>query len=212
MIPNSKDHSCPDNSYPHAVIIDCFWAFFRQCMSDDNQVDIDKLDEGLSTLLNLKLYWPELIVSQENYESYYVFGCWAPSMLAAEEVPSNGIPEFVKGSRYIAYIISSEWGYWEDDTPYDFPAVAYSPDEIHAWFVWALKKCMRFFPDHKERLTELMECHADVDVALALLQKKLNGEIPWEFGPARIREPKMILWHERTKDKKMNDWIRQWLV
>ena len=155
----------------------------------------------MTRLFNLKLFWPQLDVFFEMYESYFIFGYWDGNFQDSCESVANEVPEFLKGSRYVAYITSTEWGGLDDDAPYDFPAVAYSPNELRAWFVCTFKAFMQSFPDQKDRLAELMECHVDVVQTTALMQKRLSGEEPWEFGPARRYEPKMILWYERAIEK-----------
>ena len=155
-----------------------------------------------------------MYAGSEYGESYSLRANWRDELsfdINNRDRPINGIAEFQHGSKYLALITSSDWEFFNNDCPYDFPAVFYSINEIKAWLVWALNKRLRFFPDHKERVTELIEKRVDVNSALLLMQKKLSGEEPWEFGPAREREPKMIVWHERTKNKAMNDWVRQWI-
>lgn len=196
--------------HPHAAVTSCFSRFFERCVSTSGDILFEKLDEGLTRLFNLKIFWPALGELNEMYESYFLFGYWEGNFQDSCESVTNSVPEFVKGSKYVAYVTSSEWGGLDDDTPYDFPAVAYSPAELRAWFVYTFIEFMHSHPNHKNRLMELMECHVDVQEALQLMQRKLNGE-PWDFGPARRYESKIILWYERVKNKEMNDLIRTYI-
>lgn len=155
----NKNAVCSNYAHPHAVVINCMCAFFSECFRGGIILH-EKLDEQATSLLNLNRFWPKFSKMNEYDEGNYIFGYWDKGFLdpAEEEFPSNGILEFNKGERYLTYITSTEWSYWQDKTPYDFPAVFYSPAELHAWFVWAFKNFIRSLPNHKDRLIEIMEC------------------------------------------------------
>ncbi|HWV16608.1 MAG TPA: hypothetical protein VN030_14335 [Cellvibrio sp.] len=172
-------------------------------MTDDYEVFYGRLDAELKKLFDRSAEFPGV---NNLYGTGCMWGFWYRDL---EE--DDGISRFETGSRYLVHFL------WDDNTSkehchgFEFPLVFYSPAEIQAWFVWAMNKCITFFPDHKQGLTELMHKHVDVEAALQLMQARLNGEEPWEYGPAGFFENQKALWVERTKDLAMNDWVRRWI-
>ena len=214
MIISKRDAHYPHYDHPHTVIISIFVEFFNKYFNEADQIDYFGLDENFKNLLNLQKKNPSIYVGHEYGECFSLAANWWEDLsfdVNNMDQAINGIDEFECSSKYLALITSSEWEFFNSNCPYDFPAVFYLGDELRAWLVWAVNKRLLFFPKHKNNMIELVEKHIDVSAALALMQKKLNNEESWEFGPARKHEPKMILWHERTKNKEMNDWIRQWI-
>jgi phenylpropionate dioxygenase-like ring-hydroxylating dioxygenase large terminal subunit len=210
-----------DNDSPHAMAMNCFLSIYRSCfdINYENML-IKKIESSVEAVLekNGQEPYSKGVTLHEDF-GYFISGQWEVidhyEGDSFQDPDGNYVVYFQKHSKYVAGSSNAYYQFWSENKGmpvwYQFPAVAYSFDEIQAWFVWSIKRIMPVFPHQKVELTNLMLRHVDIDRAITLLQKKLDGEIPWEFGPARIREPKMILWHERTRDKKMNDWIRQWI-
>lgn len=194
---------------PHSVVMDCFQAILRWHIDGGSLLSSEGLDGNLVNFFTLNGEHANIMLGFEYAENYLLMGSWNEGMLDPDDEPVNGIPEFPKGSRYVAYISSTEWFFWGDSGPYDFPAVAYSPSEIRAWFVWSCIRFSKLFPACRNDINSLMERHVDVQAAITAMHERLDGRQPWEFGPARIHEPHFDLWHQKTRDKKMNDWLRQ---
>jgi hypothetical protein len=217
---------------PHAMVMCCFLFLYRECVEwDSDNILVERVTSSLEGLLEKggpEPYFKD--ASRNEGFAYCIDGDWEmiprynPTECDFVDNDPNGnyVESFQKHSKYIACFYDDDYFlYWSENINkpasfwlkwYTFPAVAYSFEEIQAWFVWSIKRIMPIFPHQHAELTALMRKFVDVDSAITLLLKKLDGEIPWAFGPARMREPKMLLWHHLIHDKKMNDWIRQWLV
>ena len=204
----------PSSTNPHVAIQGFFMELLSWNISED-VININRLDETFTQLFRLLGSWPYAIATSYSYPFYGVSALWSPDFLENEIDCQKGVLQFEKGEKYLAYMRGNElvdWNLWDDDCPYDFPAVFYSIAEIQAWFVWGIKTCIKSYPEFESILSELMECHADVDNSLNLMHRRLDGKEPWEFGPARIREPKIVLWHELVKNVELNESIRKCIV
>ena len=42
---------------PHTAVTLCFTHFFTECLNTSGEILFEKLDEGLTRLFNLKLFW-----------------------------------------------------------------------------------------------------------------------------------------------------------
>ncbi|HWV16607.1 MAG TPA: hypothetical protein VN030_14330 [Cellvibrio sp.] len=179
---NSFDLRFPGLAHPHAAVIRFFNELFRRFMTKSHEVLYGDLDVELTKMFDLFRKFPSI---NNPYESGYLTGFWYWDLQE-----DDGIHPFETGSRYLVKFL------WDEDTldeylqRYEFPLVFYSPAEIQSWFVWAMNKCITFFPDHKQGLTELMHKHVDVEAALQLMQARLNGAELWQYGPAEFFENK----------------------
>ena len=199
---------------PHSAIIHSLSVLFT--WSPDHRqkaLDAKGFTERLNKLFDINNGCPEFN-SRQGFEGEYVYcitGYWREEEEVDDGIPLNIIKKFSKGSRYVSYIDTPEGTHGHESSLFAFPAVAYSKEELQAWISWTRDRGPKRYPDEPERSKESLQAYFDVDSATALMRKKLSGEIPWEFGPARINEPNFDLWHEKTRDQDANAWLAKWL-
>lgn len=203
---NDNDSCSPYNS-AHAAIINCYCLILRDAFAREN-FDADLWLHKFKVFIQIS---GTLSLLQQYAELYKITGKWNWEMMDDDGNEINGIPQFSDGEKYVAYITSDDWGFYEDSCPYTFPAVFYSKKEMEMWLLWALKKKMDFQPRLKPFFRQVIDSLFDENELIVLFKKKLSGEISWEYGPARVHEPNMGLWHQKTHDEVMNNWIAQWL-
>lgn len=195
----------------HVAIMECLWAILRGSFSyseQDQRFDerVHRYREFLDPYSN-KCY---LEYAPEYGDNYLISAIWRFDFICKDEY-INGVAEFSQGQKYLVLADSLDWNFYDETSQYDFPAVFYSPIEIQMWFLWALKKKMHFQPRLKPFFTQVINELLNEKELTAMFKSKLNGDIPWEHSPARVHEPNVELWHQRTRDEKMNQWILQWL-
>ena len=206
------DRKFIDFHSPHSVVIHSLSVLFNWSLDDRKDLDNKDFAERLNKLLDARSDRPEFN-TRRGVDGEYVYcitGYWQDEEYD-DGVPLNFIKKFNKGSRYVSYIDTDEGTHGKETSLFAFPAVAYSKEELQAWIIWTRDRGPKRYPDEPERSKESLQAYFDVDSATDLMRKKLSGEIPWEFGPARINEPNFNLWHEKTRDQDANAWLAKWL-
>ena len=204
-----------DDTHPHYAVWNCFLLKYHECLIEndkDPKARVNTLDKLIKLLFSEDAADSRLVYKPQYDERYYISSYWWSDLLYPEHLAVNGgIANFVRGSKYLALVDSSEWNFYDDTAVPDFPAVFYSSDEIKAWFAASIRLSVNLMPELEDELIRLAGGYVDLQHYLKVLAGKLKSDIPWEYGPARITEPNAALWHQRTCDKKMNKWILQWL-
>ncbi|ARU27545.1 hypothetical protein [Cellvibrio sp. PSBB006] len=191
---------------PHTVVVYCLHAMWASYINEKKSVQ--ELMDQLNIFFNINSHQPKIDIDI-GYK-YNIAAYWDDEE-DDDGIPLNAIKKFLIRSRCVAYIDADEGGHGKDTSPYLFPAVAYSTEEIKAWMYWSLCRWHRRYPDYPLIPEMFLSAYFDIDLAADLIRKKLNCEIPWEFGPARINEPNFDLWHEKTRDQNANAWLAKWL-
>lgn len=211
-----NDDVCPANwstfGAAHIAVMQCFWGILREYFSySEMDSKLDKRLEQFTRFLQPSSERCFLRYYGEYGDRYEISAKWDNDMLYPDCELVNGVGEFSSNEKYVVIASSLDWNFYDESSQYDFPAVFYSPVEIHMWFLWALKKKMHFQSRLKPFFTRVIDELLNENELTTLFKKKLSGEIPWEYGPARVQEPNAALWRERTRDPEMNKWILQWL-
>lgn len=211
---NLVDEYFSSMTSPHIAVMRSFHNYLLHALEVNKSISkYEDLNIRVNNFLNKSRSVNKFLVYPEYYENFTASNVWDFDTNDNNGYPVNAVAEFHNRDRFVFVVSSSEWDYWDIElAPYDFPAVAYSRMEVESWFTWAIFWFIKWFPVHRDGLTTILNSCVNVDVALDLMREKLNGDKPWSFGPARMHEPNFALWHERTKDKKMNDWILHWIT
>lgn len=204
---NDGDECYDGSADSHLAVITCFLNIFRYIFSEE-VFNEDIWAHRFKVFIELGV---PLTASYEYWGTFEIAGRWNWEMMDDDGNEINGIPRFSDMDRYVAYLRLNGEEFYLDSCPYTFPAVFYSKNEIEMWLLWALKKKMTFQPRLKPFFTRVIDKLLNENELTTLFKKKLSGEIPWEYGPARVQEPNAALWRERTRDPEMNKWILQWL-
>lgn len=122
------------------------------------------------------------------------------------EIYENQVPWFKDQNKYVVRAAGTNWGYWESCRPFEFPAVAYSREEIQVWFLWSLTKDLlpHLATHQQESVWEVADKFIDIKRAEELMNLLFSGNKRWTYGPARKHEPNFELWHKLTGDHLMN--------
>ena len=194
----------------HVAVMKCFWGILREYFSY-SEGEFDERIEQFNEFLQPSNKNCFLRYYGEYGDRYEISAMWDREMIYPDCQLVNGVGEFLSSEKYVVIASSLDWNFYDETSQYDFPAVFYSPMEIQMWFLWALKKKMHFQPRLKPFFTRVINELLNEKELTTIFKSKLNGNIPWEHGPARVHEPNVELWHQRTRDEKMNKWILQWL-
>jgi hypothetical protein len=204
-----------DDNHPHYAVWNCFLLKYRECLIESDKAPkarIVTLEKFINLLFNADATDPRLVYKPQYGERYYITSYWWSDLLYPDHLAvSGGIANFVKGSKYLALVDSSEWSFYDESAVPDFPAVFYSSDEIKAWFAASIRLSVNLIPELEDELICLASRYIDIQHYLKILVGKIKSDIPWDHGPARITEPRAGLWYERAREEKMNKWILQWL-
>lgn len=203
----------PYCGHPHGAIIDCGLDFFGEAIAGNavkgGTINLDILEKVLTRGFKLDGNAYFLYGDTQAEGDFHKIGTNFKDDFYEDGESENLVVSFKDFNKYVVRVYGSFWGYWNKNRPFEFPAVAYTRNEMYAWFVWASRKILmpRLLPEYHGPFWEIAEYFVDVHEAENLMESKLSGVEPWAYGPAREKEPNFYLWHELTQEKYLNKMV-----
>ena len=205
----------PYSGHPHGVLLSFAWVFYNyaiKCGSYNNrniEMDFNRFETGLSKGLAFSnsSSFSYILPSEVDGESVDVATFMKDEFENDDcELYENQVPWFENPNKYIARAAGTNWEYWSVCRPFEFPAVAYSREEIHVWILWSLKYMLipSLVTHQHQSLLAVVSKFIDVEHTVKLMQLLFSGNKQWTYGPARKHEPNFDLWHQLTVDPLMN--------
>ncbi|WP_200882908.1 hypothetical protein, partial [Cellvibrio mixtus] len=103
-----------------------------------------------------------------------------------EDVITHYVKEFKKFEKYVVCLgfndedFDSIWKRYSEGCKY--PLVTYSQEETQGWAAWYVVHLDEEYPGAKDFLYSVFRQYFDPEERLALIRKKISGELEWSFG------------------------------
>ncbi|WP_200882907.1 hypothetical protein, partial [Cellvibrio mixtus] len=169
-----------DISNPHFAMIR-YWDYFYSYESlRTGNIFLDKCAGHIKAIFENRNSDPGYSIGNTN-ACVNLIGEWY-----WEDVVTHYIKEFKKFEKYVVCLGFNDedfdgiWTWYSEGCKYPF--VTYSQEETQGWAAWYVTYLDEEYPGAKNFLYSVFRQYFDPEERLALIRKKISGELEWSFG------------------------------